>query len=139
VVFERPATRRSRQQLVDGLRASGEAIGFRIAAATPTPTRHHLLRHVIGIERWGQRRLGSLQGVPLVMDGHQSYKPPADADWATLERDFAATRAHTVALAAQLPENRDARVPHNQFGDLTVNGWLLYLKGHADYETRKIL
>jgi hypothetical protein len=136
-MFERPVRGRSVVELAEALSASDLEVRERIAKKKPTPANAARLRHVIGIERWGQRRLRVFLGDPLEMDGHQPYKPPADADWPTLQAELASARADTVALAGMLTAVDPARtVPHNQFGPLTVRGWLRYIQGHASTESK---
>jgi hypothetical protein len=136
-LFERPARRLSVMDLADALSASGAEVRQRVAGKKSTPANHKRLRHIIGIERWGQRRLRVFLGDPLQMDGHHPYNPPADADWDTLQSELASARADTVALAGMLSQVDPTRtVPHNQFGPLTARGWLRYLHGHARSEAK---
>ena len=107
--FERPAGKRSLAAHAEALRQSGQEIDHRLAALTPTPAHHEGLRHVVGIERWGQRRLRVFLGEPLVMDGHHPYKPDAAADWAALRRAFDETRAETIRLAGRLADGLGVR------------------------------
>ena len=137
--FDRPAQKLTVAEYAAQLRRSGEELSTRLAAARETPQLRETMRHVIGIERWGQRRLRSFLGEPVVMDGHHSYKPAADAGWDQLRRDFAEMRAETVALAERLATAEPtSRVPHNQFGPFSARGWLRYLRGHADFELRRV-
>ena len=137
--FERPARKRSLPEHAEALRRSGDALRQRLSELRPDARAHERLRHVIGIERWGQRRLAVLRGEPLVMDGHRAYQPAADASWEELLEAFADTRADTVRLADQLAAAEPAGlVPHNQFGDLSARGWLRYLDGHARVEARRL-
>ena len=102
-----------------------------------------VLRHVIGIERWGTARIERMVagGPGADLDGHRSYKPPRDASWAELLADLQATRAHTVDLARRLdaaPPAESVTVPHNDLGDLTPKGWLRYLALHSNIESRRV-
>jgi hypothetical protein len=98
------------------------------------------LSHVVGIERWGQRRLQVALGEPLLMDEYDNYRPARDLDWQGLQAEFQATRRETIALAQRLEQAgaEATRVNHNSFGDLSVRGWLYYLGRHADLESRRI-
>jgi hypothetical protein len=54
---------------------------------------------------------------------------------------FRQTRAATVALVDQLAAAKlsdDARSLHNDYGPLSVRGWLSYLDMHANLESKKI-
>jgi hypothetical protein len=136
VMFERPAGKRSVVEHAAELSKSGDEVRARIARKSGTPKNVARLRHVVGIERWGQARLRVFLGDPLVMDGHHGYKPTS-TDWDTLQAEFASARADTVALAARLTTTDLPRtVPHNQFGPLTERGWLQYIRGHAQTESK---
>ena len=134
--FERPAARRSVVDHAAALSKAGDEVRVRINGKRPTPKNVARLRHIIGIERWGQARLRVFLGEPLVMDGHHPYKPTS-TDWDTLQTEFASARADTIALAGQLTTTDLPRtVPHNQFGPLTARGWLQYIRGHAQTESK---
>ncbi len=136
VMFERPAAKKSVAEHVAALGASGEEVRARIAGKRAKPRNVEALRHIIGIERWGQQRLRVFLGEPLVMDGHHAYKPTG-TDWDALQAELASTRAETIALAGRLATTDLPRtVPHNQFGPLTARGWLQYIRGHARTESR---
>jgi hypothetical protein len=136
MMFERPAAKLSVVEHAAELSASGDEVRARIAKKRPTPQNVARLRHIIGIERWGQRRLRVFLGDPLEMDGHHAYKPTS-TDWDSLQTELASTRADTVALAGQLTTTDLPRtVPHNQFGPLTARGWLQYIRGHARTESK---
>ncbi len=80
-------------------------------------------------------------GEPLLIDESDRYLPPADIPWDELRRCFLETRRETLGLVRRLEEanvGRDVTVPHNQWGDLTVYGWLNYLKGHAHRDLRAV-
>ncbi len=93
-----------------------------------------------GLERWGQSRLRVALGEPLLMDEYDVYRPPRAAGWAELQDAFHSTRQQTVALAGQLDQavTNGVKVPHNQFGLLTVRSWLRYLDIHANMEAKKL-
>lgn len=138
-MFERPAQKLTLEQHTERLVNSGAEIAGRIAGVQATDAQREKLRHVIGIERWSQRRLRVLLGEPPVQDGHHPYKPAADLGWAELVQDFAKTRTETVALAKQLAgADADARAEHNQFGGLSARGWLRYINGHAEFELKRV-
>lgn len=137
ILIERTAARHTPGELLERLDRTGAVISERLGAAADTPGNRATAAHVIGIERWGQRRLRVALGEPLVRDEYDAYRPSEELDMAALAALFAETRQQTVALAslaAQLPESVTA--PHNDLGDLSVAGWLVYLEGHAERETR---
>lgn len=151
-LLERPAKRQGLARQVQGLQEAGKKLSARLGGAAGTPQEQEVLRHIIGLERWGGRRLrlatefgdaGSgvrdLQAV--FSDTHHAYKPLETASWVELQEKFAATRRETVELAQRLmakPEAAEVRVPHNDLGELTVGAWLRYLQLHASFEGRKI-
>lgn len=138
-MFERPAQRLALAEHAAALRDSGETTLRTLGAQRPTPRHLAKLRHVIGIERWGQRRLRVLLGEPFVAEGHRPYLPPEDRSWEALLEEFRETREETVRLADSLRDRTSAgRVAHDQFGELSARGWLRYLKGHAEFETRRL-
>ena len=53
---------------------------------------------------------------------------------------FSETRQQTVAVVQQLGQTNvaDVKVPHNQFGPLSVRSWLRYLEMHANLEAKKL-
>jgi hypothetical protein len=136
MMFERPVRSQSVVDLASTLSSSGDEVRERIAGKEGTPANVARLRHIIGIERWGQRRLRVFLGDPLEPGGHHPHKP-TDTDWSALQTELASTRADTVALAGQLATTDLSRtVPHDQFGPLTVRGWLAYLQRHARMESK---
>jgi hypothetical protein len=134
--IERPASRMPVVDLAAALSASGDDVRGRLAKAGASPRNVARLRHIIGIERWGQRRLRTFLGEPPATDGHHPYKP-TETEWGALLTEFASARADTVALAAELTTaDERATVPHNQFGPFTARGWLRYLDRHARMEAK---
>ncbi|MBN1680365.1 MAG: DinB family protein [Anaerolineae bacterium] len=139
--LERAAQRLTLEQHADRLAASGSAIAARLQRAKDTPPNHEQLAHLIGIERWGQRRLQVALGEPLIIDEYDQYRPDACADWDALRREFDDTRQMTITLVHDLIDaHTDIKqtVRHNQYGPLTVRGWLRYLDVHASFESRRI-
>jgi hypothetical protein len=141
LMIERPAAKRSYAQLAAALERSNAKLQRRLAAARETPRNRKQLRHMVGIERWGQRRLRTALGEPLLMDEMDGYMPPEQTPVPDLAAALAAARAETVVLARQLDARGiplDATVPHNQFGPLTARGWLVYLNAHANREVNLV-
>lgn len=137
---ERPARRLGAEGLIPRLDAARESVPALLAGADDATARAQL-RHVIGIERWGQRRLQVALGeVAYERDAHQSYLPPEDEALPALLERFLAVRADTVALARRVAdEGRGAeRVEHNSLGPVTALGWLRYLQLHGDLELKRV-
>jgi hypothetical protein len=140
--FERQARRSSLAELADRLEADGRTLAQRFAAQADGDEVREALRHVVGIERWGQRRLRVALGDPPEPEGHRPFRPPEDAGLDALRVAFATTRADTVALARALDRARpdpDLRIAHDDLGPLGVGAWLAYLDGHATMEARRRL
>jgi hypothetical protein len=138
--IERPAKKLTLVEMAGKLDASGERLGQRLAQVSDSQKNRKKLRHAIGIERWGQRRLQVALGEPLLTDEYDGYRPAPDLDWQGLQTKFQATRQETVALARQLEQAgaEDVRVYHNGMGKLSTRGWLQYLNGHADMECKRL-
>jgi hypothetical protein len=123
------------------LEASGAKIRARLDKLNDSDVNRRVLNHIIGIERWGQRRLKVALGEPFIQDEYNGYRPARETAWETLKMQFAETRAETVALARTLAAQPDAaskRIRHNDYGNLLVGGWLNYLRTHAELESRKL-
>ena len=99
-----------------------------------------MLTHLIGIERWGQQRLRVALGEPLALDEYDPYRPEGE-DWAGLQQCFQRTRQETISLSKSLRMARldvGTRICHNQFGEISLLGWIFYLNFHAKLESLKI-
>lgn len=129
----------SLKSLAAQLEATGRVVLDRAGQAADTEHNRRVLSHIVGIERWGQRRLSVFLGEPLVMDEYDSYRPERGTSWAELKAQFETTRAQTLSLVQRLEAAQPSQtVPHNQFGPLSAAGWLRYLNLHAAMESRKI-
>lgn len=140
LLLERPGRKVALADWAQKLTKSGAAIDQR-AAKTKTPSAGDTLRHITSIERWGQRRLQVALGEPLLVDESDDYVPALDPDLAKMRDTFRTTRQATVALVQKLAAanvNPQLTIPHNQFGPLTVRGWLSYLNTHASIESQRI-
>jgi hypothetical protein len=143
-LLERPVRHQGLAAQLAGLERAGTKLEVRLEKAAGTPKDREVLRHIIGIERWGQRRLGLVVGGEAVSaealrDAHGAYKPAAASSWNALIEAFAETRAQTLEFARELSDAQaEVRVPHNDIGPLSVGGWLRYLRLHATFEGRKI-
>lgn len=138
--MERQARGRDWSELAENLAAAGDDLAKRMRDAPDTPHNREVAQHIVGIERWGQRRLRVALGQPFVLDGHRPYRLPDDTAMQALAEAFAGTRTDTVALARELEAEgvgRGRQVRHNDLGDLTLGAWLAYLDGHARREARR--
>lgn len=140
-ILERQAKGRSAQGFVDALERSGVEVGKRLQDAPDTPHNREVANHIVGIERWGQRRLRVALGEPPLLDSYRGYRLPEGTDLGLLQSAFADTRQDTVALARELGfghSELQIKVQHNDFGELSVGGWLAYLDGHAKRESTRL-
>lgn len=141
ILLERPYRKKELPQIAGILERSGSRLEQKMRRLDETDRNRIVLRHIIGIERWGQRRLQVALGEPLAQDEYDDYRPERQAAWQDYLADFHHTRARTVSLAHDLHEARvklSRAIPHNQYGDLTVRGWLRYLEMHAKLESRRL-
>ncbi|MFQ3631728.1 hypothetical protein [Roseiflexus sp.] len=141
LVVERPALRRSTDAWAEALAASAATLKARMSASADTPVNRQQLRHIIGLERWGQRRLRVALGEPFINDEMDEYQPPVDLSLSELIDVFLNTRDETVQLARRCaadPRAESAIVRHNQLGPLSIRGWLRYLDLHASLEARRL-
>ncbi len=136
--FEGRASKTSTDQIRDGLVTGGDQVAGRISGAADTPANRKQAGHVIGIERWGANRLRSAltPGTPSQKDEYDSYRPHGDQSMTSLAAEFKTTRAEIIALLESLRSVEDCRIPHNDFGPLSVRGWLVYLTDHASRESK---
>ncbi len=138
VFIEWPVRERSLKDLREEFINTVEPIEARIRKAK-TPEAEEIIRHIIGIERWGQSRLRVALGDPLVMDEHHDYKPPQGLGKDILLREFRKTRIGTLELIELLKGTIDPQyIPHNAMGPLSTRGWLYYLCQHALWESRRL-
>jgi hypothetical protein len=138
--LEQPFRSLTAEQMAERLELDGRTLERTVAAAKDSESNRKLLSHITGIERWGHSRLRVALGEPLVMDEYDGYRPPREAGWTELQDAFHSTRQQTIALAGQLNQavTNGVKVPHNQFGPLTVRSWLRYLDIHANMEAKKL-
>ncbi|HEX8674788.1 MAG TPA: hypothetical protein VF710_23010 [Longimicrobium sp.] len=85
MMFERPVRSQSVVDIASTLSSSGDEVRERIAGKEGTPANVARLRHIIGIERWGQQRLRVFLGDPFEPGGHHPHKP-TDTDWRASRR-----------------------------------------------------
>lgn len=123
------------------LEATGREVSARLEGAADMPSNREVANHIVGIERWGQRRLRVALGEAPILDSYRGYRLPEGTSIEGLAQAFADTRRQTVELARTLnaaPLSLEAKVEHNDFGALSVKGWLAYLSGHAKRETVRL-
>lgn len=138
---ERPGAKRSLAEWSDQLEADGRTIDNRVAAAKDATKAQTVLRHITGIERWGQQRLRVFLGQPLVVDEYDGYRPATNLSTEEQRAEFRKTRAETVEIVRKIAASKPdltSKVLHNAFGSLTARGWLRYLDMHANLESKKI-
>jgi hypothetical protein len=137
LMFERPVRKLGIHELILQLEQSTEQISEHLETCSDTPANHRLLSHLIGIERWGQRRIRVALGEPFLTEEYDHYRPPVEGLWDELIGEWEATRQATVDLASNLTNTSvppDFKISHNQFGPLSIKGWLRYLDVHASSE-----
>jgi len=140
-LMERPGNKKSYDEFREALEEGRQTIQQRIASAADNEFNRDKLSHIIGIERWGQRRLEVALGKPMVNDEHDGYRPDVNTALNAQSTAFEETRQRTMELAKELAEknvSRDFKVLHNGFGPLTTRGWLQYLNFHANQEAKGI-
>lgn len=138
--IEMPARMSGFDRLILNLEKTGRGIEKRIVAAGDRPNNREALAHIVGMERWGQQRLRVALGEPLVIDEYDGYMPENET-WPELQQSFRATRQVTVSLSKSLRMARvdpGMRIKHNQFGEMSLLGWLYYLNLHANLESIRI-
>lgn len=132
---------KSLDQLTARAEESGKTILTRLADKSDTPQNRQYLRHIIGIERWGQRRLKTLLGEPAIQDEYDGYQPAETLDFKALRNAFKQTRTETVVLVRKLQKKGVAEkgtANHNGMGDVSVPIWLGYLTTHANFESKRL-
>jgi hypothetical protein len=141
LLLERPTRNQSFDQLAVELEAGGREISTRMAATGDSDKNRRVFSHIIGIERWAQSRLRVPLGDPFKEEEYNGYRPAREMPWRELQEAFSTTRQETLALVQTL---RDADVPvttkvaHNDFGPVSVRGWLRYMNFHANRESKTI-
>lgn len=141
VMFERPARKNQYEDYARLLSEKGKLVEERIALARGIEKQHRVLTHLIGIEKWAQRRVRVALGEPFLEDEYDLYRPPFETTWGDLLLIFHDTRAETIGLVERLSAENvpyETYVAHNQFGDLSVRGWLQYMLSHADIESKRL-
>lgn len=141
LVLEQSVRKLNLTDLIVQLEQSGKTITNRLKICPNTAPNRQLLCHLIGIERWGQRRLWVFLGEPYLSEEYDHYRPSAERPWEDLCVEWDTTRQNTLGLINELtpasPVKID-KVAHNQFGSLSIKAWLRYLDIHASGEGKRI-
>jgi hypothetical protein len=139
LVFKGRAKNKTVDELAADLTATHEQIMQRVGELPDSQHNRRILSHIIGIERWGQRRLRVALGEPLIEDEYNGYRPAREVAMPALREQFAQTRQETIAIARQLSKVSDSvTIPHNGYGAFSVKDWLHYLTLHASFESKKL-
>ena len=141
MVLERPGQKQTLAEHAASLEANAQDLARRWSGVQDSPANREKLRHITGIERWGQARLRAWLGEDVPSDEYDSYRPAEHLDWDMLLAQFQAARRDTITLARELTAaNADLRrtVVHNQYGPLTVRAWLQYVFHHANMEGKRV-
>ena len=140
-VMERSAAKSSLDEMQAKLQSASAGLAGQMQNGADTPENRQRAAHIIGIECWSQHRLRSLLGQPLVMDEYDGYRPSPDLTLKALGKEFTAVRQQTLALIQELRQANCVEgktVPHNDIGNLSVLGWLVYINSHASREAQGI-
>lgn len=138
--FDKPARKYTLAQLATRMQESGKRLENLLNTTADNYAHYDCLAHIIGIERWGQKRLRVVFGEPLVMEEYDSYRPSIALFWDDLRHEFTTTRQQSIALVHELEQagiDQTVAVRHNELGIMTVHGWILYLDMHANLEAKK--
>ncbi len=141
LVLERHVRGMSMDAIILELNQSAIEITEHINGCVDSPNNRRQLSHMVGIERWGQRRLRVALGEPFLDEEYGHYRPSIERSWLELTNDWSATRQATITLAGsltQLSESPDINIVHNTYGALSIKGWLRYLDVHASSEGKRI-
>jgi hypothetical protein len=141
LVIERPVRNLTLRDLYHQLDQSRKQMDEQLAVCSDTSSNRRQLTHLIGIERWGQRRLRVALGEPFLLEEYDHYRPSNERTWDELKNEWENTRQGTLNLVNQLiqailPEG--VKVIHNQYGPLSIKAWLRYLDVHASSEGKRI-
>jgi len=140
-IIERPGRKHALSGWAKELTTSGQDLAAKFAAAPDTDANRQVVNHLIGIERWGTRRLRVFLGAPLDQEEYDGYRPAQELTLSALRAAFTATRAETIDVVSQLIAanvNDTPKVLHNQIGPITARGWMRYLHMHAAWEAKKV-
>ena len=77
-MLERPMRGKTGEQIAEILDKSGRKIWEQMQSVPESETNHRIITHVIGIERWSQRRIRVAEGEPFNDEEYTTYRPPRD-------------------------------------------------------------
>lgn len=139
--IEQRAGKTTLESLSHKMEESAVIVAQKLNSAADTPTNREIANHIIGMERWGQRRLDTLFSNEKLSDEYDNYKPGLQYSMSDLHKEFQAARALTMARLLKISQNPELErrlIPHNMLGPLSVKGWFYYLDTHASREAHKI-
>lgn len=139
--FKIQTLNKSLDDLIQSAQAGGQSIASHLQGKPDTDQNRRQMRHVIGIERWGQRRLQTILGKPSVQDEYDNYQPDEQLSLAALRNEFIATRTQTLETVAAIQQKGvadSATANHNDMGDISVKLWVRYLTMHANFESKRV-
>lgn len=134
LAIETPARWTGMDRLIKVLDTSGQSLEKHMHTVKGRAINQNALAHIIGIERWAQRRLCVVLGEALCEDSFATSYPGAQS-WTQLVEIFHLTRKETVSLGKSLRMagiDPEIRIPHHQFGNLSILGWLYYINLQAN-------
>lgn len=139
LLLELPSKGKAADEMIRSLERDGDTVVETFREAAATPDNHKVMTHIIGIERWSQQRLQVALGEPFAEDEYDKYRPARDTPHDELSRHFAETRQQTIDLVQTMtPTQLERKVPHNEFGEMTVRAWLRYIRTHASLESKRL-
>ena len=139
-IIERPAGKRLPSELAEELERAGREIARIIEKAEDTEPNREALRRMIERERRGQQRLRMALGDQRDT-GEGKGRPVSGKSLSELGATYIATREETVAIARELDEVSEwatGSIRHEEMGDLTVRGWLYYLRLQGDRQSKQL-
>ncbi len=138
---ERSAKGKNYDDLIGALQKDAAASLPRFQQAADTPVNRKQAGHVIGIEKWCQRRVRVALGEPFVQDEYDGYVPSPELSMAHHADIYRKTRDETIALVRQLQAQGiplDQKVKHNDMGEVSLGGWFAYITGHGGMEAKRL-
>lgn len=140
-VFQVQIIGKSLAELIRSAEESGRTISAYLTDKPDTPANRQQMRHLIGIERWGQRRLKTMLGEPPIQDEYDGYQPSEALAMIALRDEFRATRTKTLEVVRAIQSKgvaETAKANHNGMGDVSLKIWLRYLTSHANFESKRV-
>jgi len=142
LIIERPVQKLTIPELASQLEQSGNHLIEHLSSCQDTLPNRRQLCHLIGIERWSQRRLRVALGEPFLSEEYDHYRPSNERSWDELKTEWITTRQATISLTKDLISHSSItpgiKILHNQYGPLSINAWLRYIDTHASSEAKRI-